>query len=287
MAEPELGPVADHVRRFDPALFRTALFAPEPGRGRLMTLYAFDIELSRALSRTAEPMISLMRLQWWRDCVAAAGAGEPPRVHEVATPLHALLAERALPAELLEGLIVAREMEVEGLTTRDRFDRWAGLRFAGLTRLAAGCLIDRAAAGAGTADCGCSLPLVEAAGPAGRALAIAFALRNAVPMAAETGRSLLPDLADQSRAALARGRTDEALRGHVRDLAEDGLGALATARSRRSDVPAGALPAFLPLSLAAPVLRRARRPGLELTSLAAEGAGGAVPMLWRVLTGRW
>ena len=46
-------PAADLVRRLDPELFHTALFASEPGRDWLMVLYAFDIELSRAAARSS------------------------------------------------------------------------------------------------------------------------------------------------------------------------------------------------------------------------------------------
>ncbi len=64
MSMPLLSPAATMVRRLDPDLFHTALFAPEPARQRLMVLYAFDIELSRAAARAAEPLIAAMRLQW-------------------------------------------------------------------------------------------------------------------------------------------------------------------------------------------------------------------------------
>jgi phytoene synthase len=99
MTAPELSPVATLVRQLDPDLFHAALFAPEPARERLMVLYAYDIELSKAAMRSAEPLIARMRLQWWRDLVAGIGAGEPPRQHEVAGPLHGVLSAHALPAD--------------------------------------------------------------------------------------------------------------------------------------------------------------------------------------------
>ncbi|HUF55945.1 MAG TPA: squalene/phytoene synthase family protein, partial [Thermohalobaculum sp.] len=200
MAEPELGPIAALVRRDDPLLFRTALFAAEPGRGRLMTLYAFDIELSRALSRTREPMIARMRLQWWRDVVEAAAAGGAPRRHEVAAPLHALVADGRLSRPALDGLIEAREAELEGLDDRGAFEAWATRRFGGLIALAAESL----GAGAG--------PVADAADAAGRAMAAAFVLRHAGPMAAEGRAPLLPGAGAESRRALARGETDAEMR---------------------------------------------------------------------------
>ncbi|MEM9737320.1 MAG: squalene/phytoene synthase family protein, partial [Pseudomonadota bacterium] len=83
------------AERLDPDLHRAAMFAPPGLRPRLMVLIAFDVELSRA-GRASEKMIAAMRLQWWRDVVAEAFAGES-RAHEVAGPLAALIQECNLP----------------------------------------------------------------------------------------------------------------------------------------------------------------------------------------------
>ncbi len=92
------------VRRADPDRFFTALFAPPERREALFTLYAFNHEAARAREATTEPMMALIRLQWWREVVE--GARKP---HEVATPLSSLLAAGALePAELL-AVLDARE----------------------------------------------------------------------------------------------------------------------------------------------------------------------------------
>ena len=138
MSPPLLSPAATLVRRLDPDLFHAALFAPEPGRERLMVLYAFDIELSRAAARPAEPLIGAMRLQWWRDVVA--GAGEA-RGHELAAPLHELMSAHALPADDLARLIDARDMELHGSMDQHRFGDWLDARFGALTRLAVHLLV--------------------------------------------------------------------------------------------------------------------------------------------------
>ena len=113
MSAPKLSACAALVRQLDPDLFHAALFAPEPARERLMVLYAFDIELSKAAVRASEPMIVQMRLQWWRDLVAGIDAGEPPRQHEVAGPLHGLLGVHRLPAADL-ALIVSAHGWMDG-----------------------------------------------------------------------------------------------------------------------------------------------------------------------------
>ena len=114
MSGVDLSAPAEMVRALDPDLFHAALFATEPARERLMVLYAFDIELSKAAAKTSEPLISRMRLQWWRDLLDEIAAGEPARKHEVAGPLHAVISEQALPVADLMALIDAHEVELHG-----------------------------------------------------------------------------------------------------------------------------------------------------------------------------
>ena len=101
-------PVAALVRRHDPDRFLTALFAPPEHRGALLTLYAFDHELTRAVAVTSEPHLALIRLHWWREVVEGAR-----RRHEVATPLAALLDTGRLMPEALLPVIDAHEAETE------------------------------------------------------------------------------------------------------------------------------------------------------------------------------
>ncbi len=106
-----LSPVGALVRRADPDRFLTALFAPPDRREALFTLYAFNHEAARAREATTEPMMALIRLQWWREVVE--GARKP---HEVATPLADLLAAGALdPAELLAVLEAREQTEFASL----------------------------------------------------------------------------------------------------------------------------------------------------------------------------
>ncbi len=93
------------VRRADPDRFLTALFAPADRREALFTLYAFNNETARAREAAREPMMALIRLQWWREVVEGTR-----KQHEVATPLSALLDAGALdPADLLS-VLDAREV---------------------------------------------------------------------------------------------------------------------------------------------------------------------------------
>ena len=104
---------ADIVRKGDPDRFAGAMLAPMPARGHLMVLYAFNVEVARAPWVTAEPMIAQMRLQWWRDVIAEIYGGGPVRRHEVATPLAEVIAQMGLPRGLFDGIIDAREADIE------------------------------------------------------------------------------------------------------------------------------------------------------------------------------
>ena len=102
-----LPPLGALVRRADPDRFLASLFAPPAARETLFVLYAFDRELARARVVTSEPMLALIRLQWWREVVEGAA-----RRHEIATALRIALDRGALHAESLLGLIAAREAEI-------------------------------------------------------------------------------------------------------------------------------------------------------------------------------
>ncbi|MGF1500627.1 MAG: squalene/phytoene synthase family protein [Paracoccaceae bacterium] len=250
---------ADLVQRFDPALFACLLFAPEPGRARLMTLTAFDIELSRAehAARKAAdtgPLLAQMRLQFWRDRVAEAYDGQPPRAHEVAEPLARLIAETAPPRPALEAMIDAREMEL-GAPLVD-LARWAEARFGGWIR-------------AGTAALGC--PPSDTAGPAAQAMGRAFLLRTAAALA-RAGTPLLPSSDPDTLARLAR-----ETRADVAD-----------ARTRRSATPRVLTPLYLPLAEAE---RRAAETLADPQRMVERGPSrphpGALRLIWPAMTGRW
>jgi phytoene synthase len=214
-APPEAGPpaasLAEFVRRHDPDRFLCALFAPSELREALFALVAYNHELARAREAARTPMVALMRLQWWRDAVEEAVAGEPPRRHEVAEPLSQAIRDARLdPADLL-ALADAREAEAEeedAIPTVSAF--LAYLRgTAGLLAVAAGRLLG-APPGA--------LPGLQRRGTAYGAAGVL----RAVPALARQGRCLLPADAlaahGLTAAAVVRGPTAPALKGVAADL---------------------------------------------------------------------
>ncbi|MGL5008394.1 MAG: squalene/phytoene synthase family protein, partial [Paracoccaceae bacterium] len=183
------------VQRGDPDRFAAVMAAPVAVRGRLFVLYAFNLEVARAPWVTAEPLIAEMRLQWWRDVLVG-----PRRAHEVAGPLHDLIAEAALPVEVMDRLVAARLWDIgrdshADQATLDAYleDTGAGLRW-----------IAAKAAGAGEA----------AARDLGWATGLAAYLRA------------VPELEARGRVPLVEGRAEA-----VRALAERGLARIAAARA--------------------------------------------------------
>lgn len=166
-----LSPAAALVRRNDPDRFLTALFAPPERRETLFVLYAFNHELARARAVVSEPMLALIRLQWWREIIEGAR-----RRHEIAGPLGAALDEGTLDRGDLAAMVDAREAETERIPTLAAWRAYLD-GAAGSLAVAAGRLLDA--------------PDPETLRGAGAAYGAAQVLRSA-PTLASRQRSLLP-----------------------------------------------------------------------------------------------
>lgn len=256
-----LSPHAETVHRHDPDRFLTALFAPPAKRDTLLLLYAFNHELARARDVVSEPMLALVRLQWWREVVE----GERKR-HELATPLSdALDAGQFARADLL-AMIEAREQEAEpAMPDLAAFRRYLD---AGAGTLAV----------AGGRWLGANEP--EALRPLGRAYGMAGQLRSVVALASQ-GRCQLPE--DLLRAHklsthdVIAHPTSQVLEPVLRELAREGLAWLGDRRLRlsRATIAAG-----LPATLARrDLLRPDRAPGPR-------GLGDKLAVVVAALSGR-
>ncbi|MCB5943415.1 squalene/phytoene synthase family protein [Acidocella sp. KAb 2-4] len=107
------------LRRADPDRYFCTLFAPAAQRDSLALLYLFNHELARAHEVASEPLLALIRLQWWREVVEGA-----ERQHELATPLAAALRAGVFARDDLLALIEAREQET-ALLDADSFLAYA------------------------------------------------------------------------------------------------------------------------------------------------------------------
>src|SRR3982750_3043368 len=88
-------------------------------REGLFALYAFNHEVAKTREVVSEPILGQIRLQWWRDGIAAAYEGSPPR-HAVLDPLAEAGARHALSRDRFDTLIEARETDLTGEPPADR-----------------------------------------------------------------------------------------------------------------------------------------------------------------------
>jgi phytoene synthase len=112
MDDGELNYCRDIVRQQDPDRYVLAVLAPQTQRAALLSIYAFNAEISRIRESVSEPMLGQIRLQWWRDTIAALYAGQPHR-HPLAVPLAAAIKQHDLSQANFMRLIDAREADLD------------------------------------------------------------------------------------------------------------------------------------------------------------------------------
>ena len=224
-----LSPVAALVCRHDHDRFQTALFAAAGYREALFALYAFNYEIARVRETVSEPALGQIRLQWWRESIAAAFEGGPVRRHIVAGPLTAAIRAHGLTRAHFDRLIDAREGDLDEtpLASLAALGEYAEATSARLVFLALETL--------GVRD-----PTAEEAGfHVGIAYALAGLLR-AMPYRARIAPAVVP--AEVAAAALRH---------------------LALARALRASIARSALPALLPAIVAERWLKRLARGGFD------------------------
>lgn len=129
--------VMDAVRAADHDRYLSALYAPADRRDALFSLYAFNAEIAGIRDRIHEPLPGEVRLQWWRDVIAAggdAGAGHP-----VASSLNATIAAFKLPKAAFENMLEARIFDLydDPMPSRTDLEGYCGETAAALIQLAA------------------------------------------------------------------------------------------------------------------------------------------------------
>jgi NADH dehydrogenase [ubiquinone] 1 alpha subcomplex assembly factor 6 len=267
-------PLAALVRRHDRDRYQTALFAPADRREALFALYAFNHEIARVRETVTQPMLGQIRLQWWREAVAAAFDGMPPRQHVVAEPLAAVIRDVAPSRAHFDRMIDTREGDLadEPPATLAGLEDYAEGSSATLLCLALEVL--------GVAQSGA----VAAVREVGIGYALAGLLR-AMPFHARAGRCYIP--ADiTARAGLdpadyAGLRDSTGLRFASAEIAEAAAGHLRAARRYRREVPRSARAALLPSVVADRFLARLKR--AEYNPFTPELAVPDTLQSWRLL----
>jgi phytoene synthase len=254
-AEP-LSPVAALVRHHDRDRFQTVLFAPAARREALFALYAFNYEIARVREAAAQPTLGRIRLEWWRETIAAVYGAAPVRRHPVAEALAAAVRERGLSRAHLDRLIDARDEDCDDRPPADTasLEHYAEGTSSSLVLLALEALAVRH----------------PAASEAGRHIGVAYALAGllrALPLRGTAARPIIPaDVAarnglDPDRAAPEPG--SPAVAAAVAEIATAAQAHLRSARALAAIVPRAALPALLPAVIAARSLQRLARAGCD------------------------
>jgi phytoene synthase len=224
--------VASLVRDADPDRYLAALYAPEDRRRGLFVLYAFNAEISSIRDRVREPIAGEIRLQWWRDAIAAPTGeltGNP-----VADELRAAIAGSDLPLKALDDMLSARIFDLydDPIPDRTTLEGYCGETASALIQLAS-LVLDPAAAArhAGLA------------GHAGCAQAMTAMLRS-LPVQRARGQCFLPrDLLAAAGLTAEEFVSGEVGQGHERAVAA--MAALAREHLEAFSGGAGTLPATL------------------------------------------
>jgi len=244
------------VRRHDRDRFQTVLFAPAARREALFALYAFNYEIARVRESVTQPMLGQIRLEWWRESIAAAYRGDAVRQHPVVESLTAAIRELALTREHFARLIDARESDLadEPPASLAALEDYAEDSSASLVYLALEVL------GVCDAD----------SRAVGHHIGIAYAfagMLRAMPFQAHAGRRVIPtEIAERSGIAgqdYSAVRGTAGLRAATAEIAAAALRHLDRARMHRGRPLRAALPALLPARIARRWLVRLKRAGYD------------------------
>lgn len=99
------------VRTHDFVRYASTLFMPAPERRALLSIYAFNVEISRVRDQISQPLPGEVRLQWWADMLAGAGHGGVEG-NPVAAELLQAIAEFGLPVEVLSRLVAEHQFDL-------------------------------------------------------------------------------------------------------------------------------------------------------------------------------
>ncbi len=241
------------LREMDRDRYLASLLSPADRRSAVTALYAYNAELARIRDVAREPLPGEIRLQYWRDLLGGAAHGETS-ANPVASELLRAMETWRLPVSPLMAMTEARIFDLydDPMETTAMFEGYAGETAAALVQLV--CLVLDAEAAEGVA---------EIVGHAGVALSVAGAILL-LPTHHARGQLYLPTEI-LAAAGLDResflGIGDDARRSAaIEAFAGFGLDHLRKARAA-GRLPKSLVAAFLPVTLAEPVLKRAQKMG--------------------------
>ncbi len=242
------------IRTGDHDRFLSALFAAEPAREHLFVLYAFNLEIARIRDMVSEPLLGEIRLQWWREGIAAIYEGQAARAHPVLQALEIAIRQCGLARQTFDGLIDAHaeDFSTTPPASMTGIESYADATSGGLMRLALAIL------GGGVPD--------AAIRHAGLVWGLTGLLRN-VGLHASRRQILLPADVMQREGVTAEDvfayRKLPAMHRVMLALADQAQSHLDAVRMALPRPSRRAMPALLPVTLAQAYLRQIRHPDYD------------------------
>lgn len=262
----------DEVRRHDHDRYLTALFLPAERRSAALALYAFNLEIARTREIVSEPLLGQIRLQWWRETIEGLYAGTP-REHPVVDALGVAIREYGLPRDGLDGLIDAREADLDDGPPPD---------IKALENYAAGTSGELSALVMQTLD-----ETGETAMTAARGVGTAWAiigLARAVGFHAQTQRIYIPEELlseyEVERRRLFDLKPSAGLNRAIEAMVERASCYLTDARSSSADITKTARRGLLLASLADRYIRAIRKAGFDPFGIPAAQVSPVLQMAW-------
>ncbi len=238
---------SEAVQKGDPDRYLAILYAPADRREALWALYAFDLEIAEIRHRVREPLPGEIRIQWWRDVIAAGGEAGG---HPLADALLDTIRNHSLPVQAFENYLDARifDLYADPMPSRNDLEGYCGETSGAMMQLAALILEPEAASDAGalSGHGGCALEITRILHrlPADRARGQCF-----VPVDLLAAAGITPEAFVVGNSRPAEQRVIEAMQALAREHLEE-------FRSRAAALPASLRPAFLPLAPVPAMLAR-------------------------------
>lgn len=103
------------IQNSDYDRYISLIFSPKEKREDLEVLTLFNLEMSRVKNKVSEPMLGLIRFQWWREAIDEIfDFSKTPRNHELVNLLRSLVERyKFLSKEEFLKVIDAREKDLE------------------------------------------------------------------------------------------------------------------------------------------------------------------------------
>lgn len=242
------------VREADKDRFLATLFAPAAHRPALFALYAFNCEIARVRDVAREPMPGEIRLQWWREVVEGIRTDEA-RAHPVAAALLEAIARYALPQQPLADLIEAHTFDLydDPMPSLQHAEAYAAKTSGVMFSLAARILHGADVSALLTRHCGMACGLID--------------MLRQFPRHAARGQLYLPlDVLQRhgaSESVIFTGTAEPELHATLAEMRLHVRGHLTAASDLLATAPVDALPAFLPVALVRPLLKRMEQGGYD------------------------